>query len=80
VWVTNIIGVKQNTGQVTGKWKQYTISENKEPQNSRYLIRGALQRHERKCMYINESTSGADASVLCTVYYYTHIHELSKIP
>jgi len=28
----------------------------------------------------NESTSGADALVLCTVYYYTHIHELSKIP
>ena len=28
----------------------------------------------------NESTSGADASVLCTVYYYTHIHELSRIP
>jgi len=22
----------------------------------------------------------ADASVLCTVYYYTHIHELSKLP
>ena len=21
---------------------------------------------------LNESTSGADASVLCTVYYYTH--------
>jgi len=29
---------------------------------------------------INKFTSGADASVLCTVYYYTHIHELSKIP
>jgi len=34
-----------------------------------------------KCTHhCNESTSGVDASVLCTVYYYTHIHELSKIP
>ena len=35
------------------KGTNYTISENKEPQNSRYLIiiRRAWQRHERK--YIN---------------------------
>ena len=30
--------------------------------------------------YQNESTSGADVWVLCTVYYSTHIHEVSKIP
>ena len=30
--------------------------------------------------YQNESTSGADVLVLCTVYYSTHIHEVSKIP
>jgi len=47
---TNIIDVKKNTGQDTGKGNQYTISENKEPQNSRYLIiiRKAWQRHECK--------------------------------
>jgi len=46
----------KNTGQVTGKGNQYTISENKEPQNSRYLtiIRRAWQRHERK--YINNTS------------------------
>jgi len=38
------------------KGTNYTISENKEPQNSRYLtiIRRAWQRHERK--YINNTS------------------------
>ena len=40
---------------------------------------GSLLRHQISAIH-NETTSGADASVLCTVYYYTHIHELSKIP
>ena len=55
----------KNTGQVTGKGNQYTISENKEPQNSRYLtiIRRAWQRHE--CKYIINT-------IACIVNIYTN--------
>jgi len=37
-WGPTSLMESKNTGQASGKGNQYTISENKQPQNSRYLM------------------------------------------